>query len=133
MGFLHRLFGRKTREVWQAETRLMHRLGYVHPPEAVQWISTSACDLSCPHCYSHAGRKQHTELTTDEAQQESERGAPYPDRTIVEELHDGSLSHWAHHPPVHCSPGWPLLHSPLLTHGVCPNPDGRGAHLVGAY
>jgi len=67
MGFLHRLFGRRTREVWQAETRLLHRFGYVHPPEAVQWISTTACDLTCPHCYSHAGRKQRTELTTDEA------------------------------------------------------------------
>ena len=31
-------------------------VGYVHPPEAVQWISTSVCDLSCPHCYSNAGK-----------------------------------------------------------------------------
>jgi radical SAM protein with 4Fe4S-binding SPASM domain len=67
MGLLHRLFGRHTPAVWQAETRLLHRLGYVHPPEAVQWISTAVCDLTCPHCYSHAGRKQHGELTTDEA------------------------------------------------------------------
>src|SRR5438046_7775209 len=67
MGFLHRLFGRKTRQVWQAESRLLHRLRYVHPPEAVQWISTSVCDLTCPHCYSNAGRKSHGELTTDEA------------------------------------------------------------------
>lgn len=75
MGFLHRLFGRKTKQVWQAETRLMHRLGYVPPPEAVQWISTSLCDLTCPHCYSNAGRKQHGELTTDEAK-----------RLVVDEL-----------------------------------------------
>jgi radical SAM protein with 4Fe4S-binding SPASM domain len=69
MGILHRLFGRHARAVWQAERRLLHRLGYVHPPEAVQWISTSACDLSCPHCYSHAGRKSRGELTTAEAKQ----------------------------------------------------------------
>jgi radical SAM protein with 4Fe4S-binding SPASM domain len=68
MGFLHRLFGRRAAEVWRAEARLLHRLGYVRPPRAVQWISTSACDLSCPHCYSHAGRKAHGELTTEEAQ-----------------------------------------------------------------
>jgi radical SAM protein with 4Fe4S-binding SPASM domain len=67
MGILHRLFGRHARQVWQTERRLLHRLGYVHPPVAVQWISTSACDLSCPHCYSHAGRKARGELTTDEA------------------------------------------------------------------
>jgi radical SAM protein with 4Fe4S-binding SPASM domain len=67
MGLLHRLFGRRTPEVWQAEMRLLHRLGYVRPPLAVQWISTSACDLTCPHCYSHAGRRQHAELTTHEA------------------------------------------------------------------
>jgi radical SAM protein with 4Fe4S-binding SPASM domain len=67
MGILHRLFGRRTTEVWQAEMRLLHRFGYVHPPQAVQWISTSTCDLTCPHCYSNAGRKNHGELTTDEA------------------------------------------------------------------
>jgi radical SAM protein with 4Fe4S-binding SPASM domain len=67
MGLLHRLFARRTAEVWRAEARLLHRLGYVHPPEAVQWISTAACDLSCPHCYSHAGRKARGELTTAEA------------------------------------------------------------------
>jgi radical SAM protein with 4Fe4S-binding SPASM domain len=67
MGILHRLFGRKTASVWQAETRFLHRLGLVRPPQAVQWISTSACDLHCPHCYSHAGKKAHGELTTDEA------------------------------------------------------------------
>src|SRR2546430_1774830 len=52
MGILHRLFGRRTAEVWRAETRLLHYFGYVQPPRAVQWISTSVCDLSCPHCYS---------------------------------------------------------------------------------
>lgn len=67
MGLLHRLFGRKTREVWEAEARWLHRLGYVQPPRAVQWISTSVCDLSCPHCYSRAGKKDKGELTTDEA------------------------------------------------------------------
>jgi radical SAM protein with 4Fe4S-binding SPASM domain len=67
MGILHRLFARNAPDVWRAETRLLHRLGYVRPPEAVQWVSTSTCDLTCPHCYSHAGRKAHGELTTDEA------------------------------------------------------------------
>jgi radical SAM protein with 4Fe4S-binding SPASM domain len=67
MGIFHRLFRRHTPEVWQAEIRLLHRLGYVQPPRAVQWISTSACDLTCPHCYSHAGRKTQGELSTDEA------------------------------------------------------------------
>ena len=75
MGILHRLFGRRAADVWRAEARLLHRLGYVHPPEAVQWISTSACDLSCPHCYSHAGKKSPGELTTEEAR-----------RLIVDEL-----------------------------------------------
>jgi radical SAM protein with 4Fe4S-binding SPASM domain len=75
MGILHRLFARHAPEVWQAETRLLHRLGYVRPPQAVQWISTSACELSCPHCYSHAGRKGYGELTTDEAR-----------RLIIDEL-----------------------------------------------
>jgi len=45
----------------------MHRLGLVPPPEAVQWISTSVCDLTCPHCYSNAGKKTQGELTTAEA------------------------------------------------------------------
>ncbi len=75
MGFLHRLFGARTPERWAAENRVLHRLGYVPPPTAVQWISTRACDLHCPHCYSHAGRRSHDELTTDEAR-----------RLIVDEL-----------------------------------------------
>ena len=49
-----------------SSTRLLHRFGFVQPPRAVQWISTSACDLSCPHCYSHAGHKTHGELSTAE-------------------------------------------------------------------
>ncbi|NQT40038.1 MAG: radical SAM protein [Planctomycetes bacterium] len=75
MGILHRLFNRRAQEVWRAQTRLLHRLGYVFPPQAVQWISTSACDLRCPHCYSCAGPKSDRELTTDEAK-----------RLIVDEL-----------------------------------------------
>jgi hypothetical protein len=67
MGILHRLFARHAPDVWQAEARLLHRLGFVQPPQAVQWISTSACDLTCPHCYSHAGKRAAGELTTDEA------------------------------------------------------------------
>lgn len=67
MGILHRLVGSRTRDVWRIEAKLLARLGYVQPPVAVQWISTSMCDLSCPHCYSHAGKKTAGELTTDEA------------------------------------------------------------------
>ncbi len=65
MGILHRLFGGS---VFRAsEDRWLQRLGWVRPPEAVQWISSSVCDLHCPHCYSHAGRKGKNELTTHEA------------------------------------------------------------------
>lgn len=67
MGLLQRLFSRQIKDVWRTEQRLLRTLGYVRPPEAVQWISTSACDLSCPHCYSHAGTKTPGELTTAEA------------------------------------------------------------------
>jgi radical SAM protein with 4Fe4S-binding SPASM domain len=67
MGLLHRLFNRNASAVWQVEARLLHKLGMARPPEAVQWISTAACDLTCPHCYSHAGKKAHGELTTEEA------------------------------------------------------------------
>ena len=67
MGLLHRLTSRHAPAVWRAETRLLHRLGRVRPPVAVQWITTAVCDLTCPHCYSHAGRKATGELTADEA------------------------------------------------------------------
>ena len=75
MGILHRLFKRDPVKLRQMEARLLHRLGYVQPPEAVQWITTSICDLSCPHCYSHAGKKTSGELSTDEAK-----------RLIIDEL-----------------------------------------------
>src|SRR3954454_18349666 len=67
MGILPRVSGGRAGDVGRAEARLLHRLGYVRPPEAVQWISTSACDLACPHCYSQAGQRSHGELTTHEA------------------------------------------------------------------
>jgi AdoMet-dependent heme synthase len=67
MGILQRFFGRRAVEIWQLEARVLRSLGYVLPPRAVQWISTSACDLHCPHCYSHAGKRSKGELTTDEA------------------------------------------------------------------
>ena len=67
MGIVQRLFGRHAADVWRIESRLLHRMGYVRPPQAVQWISTSACDLSCPHCYSDAGKRSAGELTTKEA------------------------------------------------------------------
>lgn len=67
MGILHRFFGHRIAEVWETETRLMHRLGLVPPPTAVQWISTARCDLKCPHCYSNAGPAHPGELTTAQA------------------------------------------------------------------
>jgi AdoMet-dependent heme synthase len=69
MGILQRFFGRNAKDVWRVEARLMERLGWVRPPVAVQWISTSACDLACPHCYSNAGKRSHGELTTTEAKE----------------------------------------------------------------
>jgi radical SAM protein with 4Fe4S-binding SPASM domain len=66
MGLLHRLFAARAPQVWELETRLLHRLGLVRPPTAVQWLATSACDLTCPHCYTQAGKKSDGELDTDE-------------------------------------------------------------------
>jgi radical SAM protein with 4Fe4S-binding SPASM domain len=66
MGLLHRLFARHAPAAWELEIRIMHRLGVMRPPTAVQWIATSACDLACPHCYSNAGKRGRDELSTDE-------------------------------------------------------------------
>lgn len=68
MGVLHRLYARHSQEIWETETRLLWRLGLVRPPVAVQWIATSACNLTCPHCYSNAGRPSSGELTTREVE-----------------------------------------------------------------
>ena len=67
MGLLHRFVARRAPEILQTEIRLLHWLGFVRPPRAVQWIATNACDLACPHCYSKSGRRADDELTTDEA------------------------------------------------------------------
>jgi radical SAM protein with 4Fe4S-binding SPASM domain len=77
MGILHRVYARNAALVWEAETRILHKLGYVRPPIAVQWIVTNACDLKCPHCYSHSGHRLADELSTDEAR-----------RLIIDELVD---------------------------------------------
>lgn len=66
MGLLHRFFAKHAPGVWEAESRLLHKIGAVRPPTAVQWIATTSCDLSCPHCYSRAGRRDKRELDTDE-------------------------------------------------------------------
>ncbi|MCC6623132.1 MAG: radical SAM protein [Deltaproteobacteria bacterium] len=66
MGILHRVYAKNAALVWEAETRVIHRLGWVRPPVAVQWIATNACDLTCPHCYSRSGPRLDAELTTDE-------------------------------------------------------------------
>src|SRR5687767_5676309 len=67
MGLLHRLYVRNAPEVWEAETKILYKLGLARAPVAVQWIVTAACDLHCPHCYSAAGRSAKGELTTGEA------------------------------------------------------------------
>lgn len=54
-------------DVWNTETRLMHRAGLVRRPVAAQWLVTAACDMKCPHCYSAAGKRRPDELSTDEA------------------------------------------------------------------
>jgi radical SAM protein with 4Fe4S-binding SPASM domain len=70
MGLLGRLLGRvRSPEAWRAQNQVLHRLGFARPPEAVQWIATQTCDLHCPHCYSHAGRRAPGELSTREAKE----------------------------------------------------------------
>jgi radical SAM protein with 4Fe4S-binding SPASM domain len=66
MSFLQRLT-KRSRQRWLAENRLLERWGFVRAPQAVQWISTSACELTCPHCYSNAGHRERGELSTEEA------------------------------------------------------------------
>ncbi|MBI4952015.1 MAG: radical SAM protein [Myxococcales bacterium] len=67
MGILHRAYARHAPSVWEAETRLLHAFRLVRRPVAAQWLVTNACDLACPHCYSHAGKRGAHELTTAEA------------------------------------------------------------------
>src|SRR5688500_6347946 len=67
MCHLHRFYARNAAAVWQAEARLLLRLGMARPPAAVQWIMTTACDLECPHCYSRAGSRSEGALSTEEA------------------------------------------------------------------
>lgn len=67
MGILHRVLGRHAAKIQALEDSILRRMGLTKPPVAVQWIATSACDLTCAHCYSHAGAKQSGELSTDEA------------------------------------------------------------------
>ncbi|MCC6527114.1 MAG: radical SAM protein [Polyangiaceae bacterium] len=67
MGILHRAYARHAPSVWEAETRLLHAFRLVRRPVAAQWLVTNACDLACPHCYSHAGKRGAHELTTSEA------------------------------------------------------------------
>jgi MoaA/NifB/PqqE/SkfB family radical SAM enzyme len=54
-------------ELWETEHRLLHALGRVRPPAAVQWMVTRSCDLKCEHCYAEGGRRAPRELSTDEA------------------------------------------------------------------
>lgn len=93
MGILHRLSSRRGPEVREAHARLLHRMGVTAPPIAVQWIATKACDLHCPHCYSHAGKKTEGELDADEAK-----------RLIVDELVH------LERPTLVVAGGEPLLH-----------------------
>ncbi len=67
MGHTHRFYARNAPAIWALEGRWMFRLGAMRNPAAVQWIATRACNLQCSHCYSRAGRKAASELTTAEA------------------------------------------------------------------
>lgn len=67
MSHLHRFYARHAAAVWELEARWMRAAGSFRPPSAIQWIATSACDLTCAHCYSHAGPRGSDELGTDEA------------------------------------------------------------------
>lgn len=67
MGLLQRLLSDRIAHVWSAEQDWMERLGIVRPPEAVQWFTTNACNLHCPHCYTRAGTRSYDELSTEEA------------------------------------------------------------------
>ncbi|MEZ4385751.1 MAG: radical SAM protein, partial [Nannocystaceae bacterium] len=62
------LRGAHAAEIWETEHRLLHALGRVRPPAAVQWMVTQSCDLKCGHCYASAGRRAPEELTTAEAE-----------------------------------------------------------------
>ncbi|MEZ0227415.1 MAG: radical SAM protein, partial [Planctomycetota bacterium] len=75
MGILHRLSSRRDPRSSEARARVLHRMGVTAPPIAVQWIATKACDLKCPHCYTHAGKKSAGELDGEEAK-----------RLIIDEL-----------------------------------------------
>ncbi|MBW2462189.1 MAG: radical SAM protein [Deltaproteobacteria bacterium] len=67
MDLLKRIGAHRAQDIWETETRLLHRIGIAREPTAVQWLVTSACDLACPHCRSEAGKRGEGELTTDEA------------------------------------------------------------------
>ena len=64
---LHRLYARHAAAVWELEARILRARGQFRAPQAAQWIATRACNLSCGHCYSHAGHRHPDELTTEEA------------------------------------------------------------------
>lgn len=61
------LWLRPLAEIWETEHRLMHALGRVRAPQAVQWMVTRSCDLHCKHCYAQAGHKARGELSSEEA------------------------------------------------------------------
>lgn len=67
MSHLHRFTARNAASIWQLEGRWLRARGTFRAPAAVQWITTSACDLTCAHCYSVAGRRHPDELDTTEA------------------------------------------------------------------
>lgn len=64
---LHRIYARHAPTVWELEGRWLRERGEARPVAAVQWIATRSCDLTCGHCYSHAGHRHPNELTTAEA------------------------------------------------------------------
>jgi radical SAM protein with 4Fe4S-binding SPASM domain len=52
--------------VCYAYYRMRQKAGLLAPPEDVQWLATSRCNLHCRHCGTDAGAAAPGELTTNE-------------------------------------------------------------------
>jgi radical SAM protein with 4Fe4S-binding SPASM domain len=61
-----RFLDRNWSKVCYTYYRLRQKAGLLPPPEDVQWLATSRCNLRCKHCGTDAGAAAPDELTTDE-------------------------------------------------------------------